>query len=234
MNRRQTNNVTMYKTVDEYLAAHNSEWSTMAPLSAAVSQLRDKLAAIDPVAQRQETPVTGAGVDKADARDALEDVLFLACEALGVLAHTSNDHDLFALTDVTPTSLDRLGDEELANRAANVFARADAKKTELATMQVTQANLDELAQALEDFRAAKAKPRSAVVERSVQTESLSGLIREAGNILRDQIDPMVNLFRRTNPEFVAGYRSARVIVDRTGRRPVPVDATPQSPAPPAG
>jgi hypothetical protein len=77
---------------------------------------------------------------------------------------------------------------------------------------VTQANIDELDEALQTFQAAKAKPRTTVVERSVQTESLSGLIREASNILRDQIDRLVNLLRRSNPEFVAGYRSARVIV----------------------
>jgi len=234
MNRTQTNRVTMYKTVDEYLVGRNSVWSTMAPFAAAMLQYRDKLAAIDPVAQRQETPVTGAGADKAEARDALEDVLFLTCQALGVLAHTNNDHELRALVDVRPTTLDRLGEEELANRAANVIAKADAQKTQLATLQVTQANLDELAEALSDFQAVKAKPRSAVVERAVQTGSLSGLIREAGNTLRDQIDPMVNLFRRTNPEFVAGYRSARVIVDRRGSRPQPVEANPTTPTPPSG
>jgi hypothetical protein len=95
-------------------------------------------------------------------------------------------------------------------------------------MQVTQANIDELDQALQDFQAAKAKPRTAVVERSVQTQSLSSLLREAGNILRDQIDRLVNLFRRTHPEFVAGYRSARVVVDRVAGRAAP-EATPPTP-----
>lgn len=220
MKRTLTNRITMFKTVDGYLADNNSVWNAMAPLSAAVLQFRDKLAAIDAAAQRQETPVSGASEDKAAARDALEDVLFLTCEALGMVGLTSNDHDLQALVDVSPSSLDKLGDEELANRATNVLVKANTKKTELATMQVTQANIDELDQALQNFQAAKAKPRTAVVERSVQTQSLSSLVREAGNILRDQIDRMVNLFRRSNSEFVAGYRSARVVVDRVGRHAV--------------
>ena len=138
----------------------------------------------------------------------------LACEALGVLAHTSNDNDLLALTDVTRTSLDRMGTEELTNRATSVLAAANTRKTELATLQVTQANLDELGQALQDFNEAKTGPRTAVAARSVQTESLPRLIREASGILRDQIDRMVSLFKRTNPEFVSGYQSARVIIDR--------------------
>jgi hypothetical protein len=30
------------------------------------------------------------------------------------------------------------------------------------------------------------------------------------------MDKLVTKYRRTNPEFVAGYKSARVIVDRPG------------------
>jgi len=211
----------MFKTVDGYLDQKNSVWNGMAPFSAAVLQFKDKIISIDAAAQKQETPVSGAAGDKAAARDGLEDLLFLMCEALGVLAHTSNDHDLKALVDLSPTAIDKLADEELGNRATNVLAKANALKTELATMQVTQANLDELDEALQTYQAAKAKPRTAVVERAVQTETLPALVRETSNILRDQIDRLVNLFRRTDPEFVAGYRSARVVVDRVAGHAAP-------------
>jgi hypothetical protein len=232
MERKLTNRVTMFKTVDGYLDQKNSVWNGMAPFAAAVQQLKQKLVAIDTAAQKQETPVSGAAGDKAAARDELEAVLFLMCEALGVLAHTSNDHDLQALVDLSPTAIDRLNDEELGNRATNVLAKANAMKTELATMEVTQANIDELDEALQTYQAAKAKPRTAVVERMVQTETLPTLVREASNILRDQIDKLVNLFRRTNPEFVAGYKSARVVVDRVaGQAARPANSN--APTPPA-
>jgi hypothetical protein len=213
MNTELTNRVTMFKTVTAHLDNNSSVWNTMAPLQTAVTQFKAKIAAIDTTAQKQEAP-NGATDDKAEARDALEDVLFLACEALGALAHTSNDNALSALTDVTRTSLDRMNAEELSNRAVSVLAAATTRKTELATLQVTQANLDELDEALQDFNAAKTGPRTAVAARVVQTESLPRLIREANGILRNQIDRMVSLLKRTNPEFVSGYQSARVIVDR--------------------
>ncbi|MBC8029910.1 MAG: hypothetical protein H7Z16_07350 [Pyrinomonadaceae bacterium] len=231
MDRAKTNRVTMYKTVAGVLDQNNSVWSGMAPFAAAVDQFKNKIAGIDAAAQKQETPVSGVTGDKAATRDELEDVLFLMCEALGVLGHTTNDHELEALVALSPSAIDNLGDEELSNRAATVQARANAKKTELAALQVTQANIDELEQALQNFQAAKAKPRTAVVERAVQTESLSSLVREAGNILRDQIDRLVNLFRRSHPEFVAEYRSARVVVDRVASHATPKTAT-GAPTPP--
>ena len=76
----------------------------------------------------------------------------------GTLAHTNKDRDLAALVEVTPSSLDHLGEQELSNRATIVLAAATARKTELAALQVTQANLDELDQALQDFNASKEGP----------------------------------------------------------------------------
>jgi hypothetical protein len=231
MDQAQTNRVTMYKTVAAYLDSQNAVWNGMAPFVVAVHDFKNKLAAIDDAAQQQEAP-SGASDSKAGARDALEDVLFLTSEALGVLAHASNDHDLRALTDVHASLLDKIPADELINRATLILARANARKTELATMQITQANLDELAQALQDFSAVKEQPRQATVDRMTKTESLAQLIRDAGGALRNQIDRLVNLFRRSNPEFVSGYRGARVVVDRAATHSTKPVASPPPPANP--
>ena len=208
-----TNRVTMFKTTSSYMADHTAVWNTMTPLQTAMTEFDAKIAEIDLAAQKHETP-TGATADKADARDALEDTTFLMCEALGVLAHTSGNNDLAALTSVARTALDRMDETELSNRAAAVLAQANAHKTELQTLQVSQANIDELTSALTDFNEAKAGPRTATAERAALTQTLPNLVREANEILRNKIDRMVNLFSRTNPDFVSGYESARVIVDR--------------------
>jgi hypothetical protein len=229
MDRKLTNRVTMFKTVEVVLNQNSNVWSGMAPFASAVQELKANIDAIDSTAQKQETPVSGAVQDKLDARDALEDVMFLICQALAVLAHLSNDHDLEALVELTPSRLDKLGGQELANRATTVLARANTMKTELATLQVTQANLDEFSQALAAFETGRAKPRAAVVERAVQTESLPNLVNATSKILRNKIDLMMNLFRRSHPEFVAAYRAARVIIDRGGSK-----ATPKAPPPPGG
>jgi len=203
----------MYKTVANYMEVHNDVWNDMPPMFPAVEEFRNKIAAIDTAVQQQETP-SGATDSKAEARDALEDVLFLIGEALAVFAHSTNDHDLLALTSLSPSQLDRLPADELVHGATTVLAQANARKTELAVMHVTQANIDELAQALAVFADAKEQPRADTVERMTQTESLSNLMREANDILRNRIDRLVNLFSRSNPDFVTGYRAARVVVDR--------------------
>jgi hypothetical protein len=230
MDTDSTNRVTMFKTVDAYLDDNQTIWNSMAPMAAAAQHLKSQIAALDVAAQKQETP-TGATADKGAARDALEDVAFLMCQALSVLGHNGSDQDLLARTNLSSSDLQRFPDDELANRATTILADANARKTDLAALQVTQANIDELTQSLTRFNAAKVSPRIATAERAVQTQSIPQLIRQANATLRNQIDPMVNLFRRSHPNFVAGYRGARVIVDRAASHAAPPPATQPTPAP---
>ena len=230
MDTDTANRIAMLKTTAAYLEAHNAVWSSMAPMITKFEEYKQTLAATDAAAQKQQAP-SGAAEDKTEARDALEDVTFLMCEALGVLAQASGDHDLAALTGVRESDLTRATAEELSNLAANILAAANARKSELSTVQVTQANIDEMDQSLKNFNAAKTAPRSAIAERSVHTKSLPTLSREAQAILRNSMDRYVNLFRRTDPDFVTGYKAARVIVDRPASHSArkPEDDKPETP-----
>lgn len=233
MDTVKANRATMFKTVDAYLDQNNAVWNGMAPFVDAAQAFKTKIAAIDAAAQKQEAP-TGATADKASARETLEDVLFLTCQALSVLAHSGNDNDLLALTNLSASDIHRLTETELSNRAASVMTAANARKPGLATMQVTQANIDEFDQAIQNFNAAKAAPRTKTADRVAQTQSLSELIREGNEILRNRIDSLVNLFRRTNPDVVAGYKAARVIVDRAASHATGKGAGTAPPSTPGG
>jgi hypothetical protein len=229
MDTRETNKVTMHKTVDSFLDKSNSIWNDMAPFANATQRLKANLAAIDSAVQKQEAP-SGAGAGKAAARDALEDAAFLMAQALSVLGHTSSDHELKARVDLSRSDFDRLGDEELSHRAKTILDEANARKTELAAFNITQASMDDFSQALQAFNSAKTSPRTAVVERMTKTQSIPVLLRDNDSILRNELDPLVNLFQPTHPEFVAGYRSARVIIDRAASHGTATATTP----PPSG
>ena len=228
MEVKLTNKVAMIKATSAYMAEKHAVWNTFTRLQTAMTELDAKIVEIDTAAMEHDTP-NGVVVDKANARDDLEDVTFLACEALSVIAHDAGDNDLAALTRVTRTTLDRMGADELSNRATAVLAQANTHKTELVTVQVTQANLDEFSEALTAFNAVKAGPRTATSARAALTESLPKLIRDAIGILRNEVDPMVSQFSRSHPQFVAGYDHARRIVDRAAThktQAAPTAATP--------
>ncbi|MBA2269698.1 MAG: hypothetical protein H0W20_03755 [Chthoniobacterales bacterium] len=144
------------------------------------------------------------------------------------------DHQLLALVEVTPSSLHSMGVEALATRALSIHKEATTRLTQLAPLNVTQANVGELKTKLDAFNESKEAPRTAVAGRAAQTSALPELIREVSGLLRNKLDRAVNLFRRSNSEFVAGYRTARVIVDRgTGQKPATPPTTTAVPKPPA-
>ena len=84
-----------------------------------------------------------------------------------------------------------------------------------------------MSQGLTQFNQLKTAPRTATAERAVLTEKLPRLVREAQDIYDHTVDPMVNLFSPTDPDFVAGYERVRAIVDRPATRKTKTTPAPQ-------
>ena len=230
MNTQLSNRTTMLNTVSAYLEEHKTVWNSMAPLQTALTDLEAEIAGIDADAQQHETP-NGAVTDKADAREALEEVTFLMCEALSFVAHEAGDNDLVSLTALSRSSLGRMSGDELLHRATAVLARANAHQTELQPIQVTQANIAELSEALTEFDEAKVGPRTATASRAALTQAMPRRVSAAVDILRKRVDPLVSLFSRSNPDFVAGYETARAVVDRVATHKTKAVAAPAAPKP---
>src|ERR1051325_4575748 len=213
MDTRDTNRVNMFKTGTDYLDQYVSIWGGMTPFVAAVTRAKANIAAIDAASQKQETP-RGATAEKEAPRSALEDEAFLMAQALSVLGHTNQNHELRARTSMSRSDWDRLVDQELSNRAATLLDDANTHKADLVAFNVTQAKVDSLSQAIDHFNAVRSSPRTAVADRVAQTQSIPVLIRDTNSIFQNEIDPLVNLFQPTHGEFVSGYRAARVLLDR--------------------
>ena len=83
-----------------------------------------------------------------------------------------------------------------------------------------------------EFHGVKTAPREAVIEKKKQTDTLPGLISSLRSILRRRLDRQMTTFKRSQPEFFAGYLVARVIVDRGGSGGGGSPAKPTPPTPP--
>ena len=49
-------------------------------------------------------------------------------------------------------------------------------------------------------------------------------VKSVKSILRNQLDKEMLLFKKSNPDFYAGYQAARVTVDRHGHKGAPQPA----------
>jgi hypothetical protein len=122
-----------------------------------------------------------------------------------------------------------MSEQRVDDVATRVFDAGTANRAALADYGVTQAKLDALEQARDDFQAAKSNPRSKISENAGYTATLPQMIRDVKSILRTRLDKLMTRFRLSNPMFFAGYQSARVIIDRRG--PGEEEETPTPPTP---
>jgi hypothetical protein len=106
---------------------------------------------------------------------------------------------------------------------------ANTNLTELAPYGVKSADVKALPTGITTFAGMKTAPRSAKAARSGATGSVASLIGATRSLFRNQLDKMMTPFRKSNPDFYAGYFAARVIVNRAATQ-APAPAGP-SPAP---
>lgn len=216
MNQDQANLVGMFEAVDAYLGEQTPVWLGFKAMEDARAELTDGIAAIRVKAGRQAAPTTGAAVEKEDLRDALEDKTFEVADLTAAWAAAENKPEVTAVVQITRSALDTLSGDDLETTAQHVAAAAQANLAALTDYGVTAADLTDLEAKTAAFSAAKPSPRVAISGRAAETATLPEAIQAVRLLLRNRIDKLMTKFRHTHPEFVAGYRAARVIVDRPG------------------
>ena len=230
MNRYQLNVTEMTSTVSAYMAKNHATWQSNKAISDTVVEVDADLTTIAGLDTKQQLPTTGAAVDKATIRFDYEGQILLIAHQLAALAAKNNDGTLEAQADLSLSGLDKLAADELEAAATRIAALATTNLLALADYGILPADLTKLADLATKFHAAKTGPRSAVVDRKIETDLLQPLVSNLLSTLRRQLDRQLITFKGTNPDFYAGYLTARVIVERghPAKKPViaPVKPTP--------
>jgi hypothetical protein len=107
-------------------------------------------------------------------------------------------------------------DDLLEETGSRISALTTANASALASYGVTGDDVTELNDLVSDFHDVKTAPRSAVIGRASETNTLPDAITKTTSLLRNRLDKQMTKFKKNNPTFYAGYRTARVIVDRGG------------------
>jgi hypothetical protein len=232
MTQAQDDITTMFETALGALDQNKSVWEGRAAFLDAVTRAKDGTATIRNTIGKQQTPTTGLTEDKEASRADLEDRLIGLAAQLSAYAAKSGDHHLGAQVEMTRSSLDRLSESDLLQTAKRVADTGTDNFAALADYGVTKAELQALNDARTKFQDIKGSPRDAVVGRKVATMSLPAAIVSVRSIFRNEIDKMIIPFRATDPDFYNAYSTARIIVNRAAKRPVPARPAPPAPAGP--
>ncbi|MBS0660782.1 MAG: hypothetical protein JSR82_21395 [Verrucomicrobia bacterium] len=216
MKRTDENYVVMFQTVAELCAKHRAVWSATPAVVESLRLLEAEIALMREASVTQTRPTKGITEAKSDVRGDLEDAVLELSDALGALAAERDDRILEAAADVTPSSLGRLSGEALDREVTSLVKLARERLSELAPHGVSEAEVKEVEDAQKAFAAIKTQPRQAIVGRAAQTAALPERVSAMKEFLRERLDRQMRRFRRSQPEFYAEYRGARVVLGENG------------------
>ena len=219
----------IFETTIKLLDDNNALWSGTVAFADSVTRAKAGIDAIDTASDAQQKPTAGLTVDKAQLRTDLEDETLEIADQLAALAEKTNQGDLAEQVRMTKSSLDKLLDNDLEQTAERTVFLANNNIGALADYGVLPADVTALDTARTAFHDMITVPREAAAQRKAQSQSLPQLIAKVRSIFRNELDKLMTPFKKSNPDFYAGYLAARVIVDRAATH---ATTPPPAPTPP--
>jgi uncharacterized coiled-coil protein SlyX len=177
------------------------------------------VAQIDGNVQRAGEKRTGFAVDKKNSAGILCENASTVGGYLRAFAAKTGNNALKDAVDYSESDLSHLKDGELAPVCQQIHDRAVENKDALAPYNVTTAKLAALQTQIDDYVANATKPREAAIDRKGLKELNRQLVKQADNILKEQMDLLIKDFNAADPQFVIDYKNARIVIDaKTGKK----------------
>lgn len=214
MTNRQTNKLSMAKTVQLIITTFTSILSSIAFIKV-ITDLENTVANIDGYAQAQSKQITGTATDK----DQVEDTAIAA--ALAIIGPTrsyalaENNNTLYEALHYTSNGLKKTRDAVLINTLTLIRDTIQPLLPQLADYDLLPANVNALTTAIAAYKPLVAAPRAAI---SVKAAATNALVTEFDTLdtVLTRFDGLVDAKKATHPEFYSAYYTARVIVDAGG------------------
>jgi len=208
----------MFRIVQSVCASNQSAWNGLQPFVTAHTSFNDKLVLLDQLIYEQGKATVGIRKVKDEERLETGKRANKIANALRVYATTTGNTVLseqlkFSLSDLTQRS-----NTEAMQLIGRVVEAASANPDVLAGFVITQQDIDDLIQRHHYLVEAFGSVRGAIVNRTKNTSQIEGLIREITSLLKNTLDPMVELLHDDQPDFAKLYKNARNIVDYKGKK----------------
>ena len=216
MTRRQLNKLAMLLVLNEYFASNIVLVKTVPELESITAAINSLITGIQSASEQQIINRTGAS----DSKRLIKAELIANCadiaRKLTAYAFINGNMVLLYESKTSDYKLSRLTDEKLASACGLIFDLGTQHLPAATAYDLDQKSLTKLDSDIKTFVEAIPKPRLSKIYKKLETEKLVALFHQAEELLVKS-DLLVGIVKLSQPNFFAGYKSARVIVDRVGR-----------------
>jgi len=212
MNRKELNELSMLKSVREFLNLNEDALKTYAPIVQAKVRLNADIEEIELLGETQATDTKSEFAIKTYEKQELNANVLKVSAALTAVAASTSDLKLRAVSDIDKTALNRLREGDYNIRVKAIVAAARPIVEQLAVWGVTPADLD----AIEDKSGNLMKKIPALHNKKIITKQasvdLKQKLSDTKKDLTDTLDALMLPFQTLNPTLHAQYKSARKLV----------------------
>lgn len=220
MNDIQENQLSMFQKTQEYLVNHDGDTSSVAMVATLRGQLGNHINSILDKATESGADITGYTADKQQKREALVLKIQLAAGAVAAWASVNNDVSTLEQVDETPSSINKMRDNDLIVYGQIVSGLADTNIAALGDFGLVAGDVTALNNAITNYTNHVQQPRVQIAERGKALIELATLFDETNSLLKTKLDNVMRVFYTTNPGLYAGYQLVRGI-DDTGSASTP-------------
>jgi len=217
----------MFDTVETSCDAHESDWETVSAFGEIYGLYKSKVAEARLLAYQHTQSLIGVRAYKDEERERAIEKVEVIANALRSLGAVSGEVKLNEHLRFSHTALIQSNATRLIQYVDSILEEAAAHTSELPAYGVSQEKLDEMMEIRDQLVVTLGTPRNAIVLRKTLTEAMDELVHEIDELLKNNLDPLVEVMKADFPKFSKLYKAARVVVDHKGK-----SNKPKKPLPP--
>jgi len=204
----------MLDAVNSYLDENVSIWQSIAILATAKTRLNQTLIAVDVAQAAQAEAQVTIGKSKLALKKAIATKADVLNDLVEAHALIEGDDELARQMGDTKSDLFRASYSDFFIKVKAIIEKATEFQEVLVNdYGMTAEQVTDIQNDLNRLLEINGQPRAYQIKSIVATNEIEQLLTEANDVLTNQMDKLISIFKRRDPNFYHGYQKARMIVD---------------------
>jgi len=226
MNKNEESKFSMYRAVLSVLKENVTVFSGTPALVKAVDAFGKVFESITGIDEKYLSVSKGKALEKQNAQEELIETLLKVGGVLFIDAKAKKDENLKILSTLSYSGLKRMRDNDFLTKAKNVLKNAQSATASLKTLHTDiETDIKELEKQVKAYENAANVKETKTAESHAGRTALDEAFDNADEILKDEIDNLIELIRTKNPDLYNKYLSARVVKYTGARKTKTIDET---------
>ncbi len=214
MRNENSNRVNMVNTTITYVEANSTPTSGIPAFAVTLTAVKSKMVLINSLNLIGGGSTKGVTLDTNLIRKAMTQAAFRVASCVLAYARSTNNNTLVELVNYTERRLDKLKKEDVDDVCEGILNAATANVAGATNFGLVASDLTDLAAAIALYRMSTQNSRQALITKSQAIEQIDVMLRELiADLLKGQMDNMVNSVKNANLAYWKGYRQARKVIN---------------------